>query len=482
MARNISLPDGRTLTLTGQETPEQLGALKQKLSQKFKQPEPVQAIQEPVEQRTFGEQAARTAGRGARNIAAGLSAIADVGLLLPKTLASGVELGLETAGLEGSALETFAERVRTTPALREQVVGGIDTITKGTLQPEGKVEAITDFIIEAAVPSGGISKVKDLKDAPKAIQALQSALDVQGAAARKVAGKQIVPNSEQLRKQAGRLYQQADEVGGVLTPEFTDDFIKEINKLTPQTEIGQKITGESAFSRVIERFNSIRGEPINLRAAQELDEFLGDEIDKLTELGKLKKEGRKIFEIQSTLRNMIENAETGKVAGGKEGFEALKEGRKLWSTSRKLSDIERIIERADLTDNPASAIKSGFRTLLNNPNRIKGFNKTEREAIKKAAQTGVVTDLFRTFGSRLISIVSVASGAGVGGTAAATAASLASRGAATKLQVGKANRLADLIATQGGSAVKPIRQISPRTVQAATGISTIATSRAQSKE
>ena len=151
---------------------------------------------------------------------------------------------------------------------------------------------------------------------------------------------------------------------------------------------------------------------------------------------------------------MIKDAPASSIGGGKEGFELVNQGRKLWSTSAKLSDIERIIQRAELMDNPAQGLKSGFRTMLNNPNRLRGFSKEERKAIRNAAESGVVTDLFRTFGSRLIPIATTATGGGIGSTALATAGTIASRDSATRLQLGKANVLADLIATQGKQQVK----------------------------
>lgn len=47
MAKNISLPDGRTLSLTGNETPEQLSALKEKLRTKYKTAQPAAEKKEP---------------------------------------------------------------------------------------------------------------------------------------------------------------------------------------------------------------------------------------------------------------------------------------------------------------------------------------------------------------------------------------------------------------------------------------------------
>lgn len=287
--------------------------------------------------------------------------------------------------------------------------------------------------------------------------------------------KQVVPNSEELRKQASRLFETARQKGGVLTSKFTDDFLDEVNKLKPQTEIGRLVGGEDEFSKVVDNLSNIRGEKITLEAAQELDEVIGDAIDSfVTPQGKVTKQGKKLIDVQSTLRNMIDDAGEELIEGGKEGFETLKEAKKVWATSRKLADVERIIQRAELMDNPAQGIKSGFRTLLNNPKRLRGFSKAEQEAIKNAAESGVVTDLLRTAGSRLVPIIAGTTSGGLGTTATATAASLASRGAATRVQLGKAKTLADLIAA-GGEAVEQVQKVSPNLgiSGAATGGTTI---------
>lgn len=261
------------------------------------------------------------------------------------------------------------------------------------------------------------------------------------------------PSADEIRKQASNLYKEAAQKGGTLKPEFTDKFVDAVEALKPQTKLGKMVGGKSEFSKVVDRFSKIRGNSISLDEAQELDELLGDAIDEFTEMGKLTKQGVKLRDIQSTFRNMIEDADPSLVDGGKEGFNALKDARKLWSTSRRLADVEKIIQRAELMDNPATGIKSGFRTLLNNPNRLKGFTKEEQAAIKNAAETGELTDLLRTGGSKLLSLMATAKGGPAAG-AITYAGSALSKNAATNVQMKKATDLADLIARQGKPAVK----------------------------
>lgn len=354
----------------------------------------------------------------------------------------------------------------------------------GAPQPETAGERIAGDVISAVSGTGGLVKAGQALStvAPKVSQFLTAAPKQQLAAAvgaatgagvsRETGGSEIeqlvvglgaglgagalassrkaAQTADQIRKQAGTMYKVAEEKGGILKPEFANKFVDEIQKLKPQSSVAKQFAGDSDFTKAIERLSGIKGQRITLDAANELDKLFTQEISKpayTNAIGKLTEEGKKIFEIQTIFRNMINSADETLIEGGKGGFESLKQARSLWSKSRKLADVEAIIERAALTDNPATSIKSGFRTLASNPKRLKGYSKQEVEAIKKAADTGIITDALRTVGSRLTSIISLGSGGGVGQSAAAMAASTASRNAASAMQVKRAQSVADLIAT-----------------------------------
>lgn len=268
--------------------------------------------------------------------------------------------------------------------------------------------------------------------------------------ATKLNTRTIIPNADQIRSRAGELYRSAEKSGGVLKPEFTNKFVDSVERMKPQTDIGLIVGGDDAFTKVAARIAQIRDRPMTLQGAQELDELLGDAIDGFTEMGRVTKQGKKLLDIQTTLRNMIDDADEGMISGGRQGFDAIKEARNLWSTSYRLNDIERILQRADQYDQPATAIKTGFRTLLNNPNKMRGYSSEEIKAMRKAAESGVISDLLRTAGSRLPPIITAASGGGLGATAAAAAGSMASRNMATAAQASRAGAAARKVAERSG--------------------------------
>lgn len=275
------------------------------------------------------------------------------------------------------------------------------------------------------------------------------------AASRVLTKKPLIPKAEDVKKLASMLYQKADRQGGVLSADFSADFIKKIQKLRPQTEIGIKLSGEEDYIQVIATLTKeLDGKRISLQTAQDIDEYLGSAVDKFIDQGRLTKPGKHLQDIQDIFRTSIERAKDNMVLGGKESFQTLKEARKLWSTSRKLSDIERIVQRAELMDHPATGLKTGFRTLLGNPNRLRGYSTQEVKALKKAAQTGVLIDALRTIGSKLNPIV--AFGASGSPTLAGSTylGSSISKDIATKIQMDKAQRLAEVIAGQGALSAK----------------------------
>lgn len=307
----------------------------------------------------------------------------------------------------------------------------------------------------------GLGKTKDItkpKDTLADI-AINSGVGVVGGVIGKAAGDKIanigtkkpeLVKADDIKAISGSLYQKAAEKGGVLKSDIANKFVDEIQSIAPQTELGKIIGGDSPVTKLTEKLNLFKDKPISLGAAQEVDELLGDQIDNFVDraTGGITKDGLKIQKIQNTFRKIVDSASENDIIGGKDGFASLKEGRRLWSAQARLRDIEKIITRAELTDNPATALKTGFRNLYSNPSRLRGFSDSEKELIKKAAETGVVVDMLKTMGSRLIPIGSVLTGGGLSGTALSQAGSLVSRSAATKLQLQRANKVAEEIANR----------------------------------
>lgn len=317
-----------------------------------------------------------------------------------------------------SPLETDLKKIDpNTPIKQYENVVNPEDVTKGPAYYEGQNNpAITPSVSPSDAPTIVINK-------PSA-----------------VANAAVPETSEEMGKLANASYKEAADSGGEISPQGTNKFVDQAEKVMPQTAAGKIVAGETDTTKLVARLQALRDKPLSLAEAQEIDEALSDQIDNNTTLGKVDKQGLKLQKIQGMLRDIMHNPETGDLSGSQEGFAALQQGQKYWSQMMKMRDLERIDANAKLTDNAAQAIRSGVRSLLKSPNRIKYYSPQEKAALSVASKTGIMGEALRGVGSRLTQYAAggagLASGGPVAGLAAGAAAhavSGAARSAAQKL-------------------------------------------------
>ena len=337
----------------------------------------------------------------------------------------------------------IAAAAKATSAASQPQLGWSDLFASSA-PPEAATSAENAQVAPEGQSAGGIPQTAAPADIPSAPSASPA---VTGAPATAADARNI----------ASGYYRQAELLGGELKPDFTNRFIDSAEKIAPQTEEGRIVTGDTAVTSLVDRMQGLRDHPLSLQAAQEIDEALGGLIDKETGVTGISKEGKNLLDLQTTLRGMIEKADPADVEGGTAGFDALGPARRAWSQAAKMGDVERIINRAQLTDNPATSIKSGIRTLLSNPSRVRGYTDDEIDALKDAASRGVIGGALHVFGSRLTPLIAGSigmSGGPIGGLAAAGishVAGAAMRNAASSIQAGRVQNALSVI----GSNVPP---------------------------
>jgi GH24 family phage-related lysozyme (muramidase) len=377
-------------------------------------------------------------------------------------IAGGATRGAQAVGnlAAKAALPTKAGRAATTVAKRAVPAG-----TSGYAYGFGAAE-------------GGLTQRQ--KEAEK-VAALSAALGIAAPLVIKPLSKSVLATKEKFLNNvknlsaddigvmANRAYNKANELGGTVKSKVTDSFIDKVNKASSQTGIGKAVAGENTLTKLAKRLDDFKGKKLTLNEVQEIDEALGDLIDSEFDLTGLSKQGKKLVDIQSDMRAMIsEGSDALFDSGAREGFDALKEGRRLYSRKMAMQDIERIINRANRFEQPATAIKTGFRAIADNKKKLRGFTGEEKRLIKRAAETGVVADAFKTFGSRLNPIGSFAATGDPGVALAMKAGGDVSRQAAALLQARKAGDITREISrnVQGLSPIKGIESTFP-TAQAA---------------
>jgi len=259
------------------------------------------------------------------------------------------------------------------------------------------------------------------------------------------APKQVKVNADDFRGLASTAYKTAAEKGGVWTPQVMNNILKKAGELDKQTAIGKAMSGNSPISVAKAKLAAFANKDLSLESFQELDESLGDLVDEYMENGIIKKAGLPILQLQNHIRKMVDDPAPELIKGGKEGFEALKDARKLWAKSAKLRDIERILIKADISDNPAPVIKRGFAAIFTNDGWIKSFNKEEQKLIKESATSGKMGDLLKTLESRFIPIGSIVAGGGLPAAMAGQLTNIASKGLSARSQMAKAEKVAEQI-------------------------------------
>lgn len=269
--------------------------------------------------------------------------------------------------------------------------------------------------------------------------------------------KEVVPTADEMRATSQQTYADAHAKGANFTPDFTNNIINTAKNVLPKSAFGKIANADSISSKFADELSQFKGQSMTLEDAEALDQNLSDHIESTYDpkRGGYTAEGRQLIKLQGSLRDMVENADPKHVGGGTDGLAAYRTAVKQWAASRRMSDVENIINQAQYADQPGKAIMSGFAKILKNPAKLKGYTDDEIALMQKAAKGGIGQDTLRILGSRLLPIAAIGSGGGLGADAVAQASSIAARGASQALQVKKANDVAREIAKR----MKPIAPV-----------------------
>lgn len=298
-----------------------------------------------------------------------------------------------------------------------------EPVTKATGSPYAGMAAKT--VAGVAAPFAA-SKVA--REVPGAVRSIADAIPKAAPAA---TPQSVAAAASDMQKAAGKYYAKATSRGGILNTKFTDDFVNRSIAKLPQSPASQAFSGDSESTKLLQRLENLRGQQLSLKGVQEVDEEMSDMIAKeYNAQGRLSKYGYRLQGIQDDLRQSVENAGPQHIVSGPTGFQALKDGRKAWSQAMKLRDMQKAVETAANSDNPAATLRRSLRTMLNNPRRMRAYSADEVASMKRAAQSGAVNELMSKVSARLAAEI----GAGVGAIAGGVPGAVAGAGAGLGLQ------------------------------------------------
>jgi hypothetical protein len=163
------------------------------------------------------------------------------------------------------------------------------------------------------------------------------------------------------------------------------------------------------------------------------------------------------------------DAVSGNVAGLSDDW---KEARSLWKRFRNSERLQEIVSNAEMKDNPALAVKNGFRGILSNPKKRATYSEAERAVMRQVVddtKAGSLIQRLVGYGTGLSrQVAATTAGYGVGGplgaavgSAVATKIGSMAKDAASDTALAAADRAARFSAT-GGQYALPAPAQAPR--------------------
>ena len=239
--------------------------------------------------------------------------------------------------------------------------------------------------------------------------------------------KESAPSVEKLQGAARAIYNKIDELGVTIKPKVTDGLFQRINKTVKAEGFNAKI--HPKVSGVLDELNKSIGQTLSV-----------SEVDVLRKVARGAArsidpdEARIGMIIMSKIDDTLDGLTSKSlIKGNTENVGKLyRQARDLWGRSRRSEMIEDAFEKAK---NQASGFENGlrvqFRSILNNPKKLKGFKPDEIDAMKKVVRGGQAENTLKALGkfgftegqasTMLLGSAGVAGGAAIGGPVGAVA-------------------------------------------------------------
>ncbi|MBX2989499.1 MAG: hypothetical protein KF802_16540 [Bdellovibrionaceae bacterium] len=273
------------------------------------------------------------------------------------------------------------------------------------------------------------------------------------------------PTTDELRQRASDAYKRVEQSNVVIDPNAYNGRMNQM--FTTLANEGFDPTLHPKAAVALRRMDELRQQPVTMTALENMRRIAKDAAAS-AEAGE-----RRIGKIMiGQLDDFVENlSPTNTLAGNSANVaQDIKEARTAWSQLRKSETVERLQERAGnraqqfSNSGEENALRTEFRQLAQNENKMRLFSPEEQEAIRRVARGGPIENTARWLGKWApTGVVPIGAGAGVGhllsmlmgpvGYAIPPAVGTVARSVATHLTKQNANLANELM--RGGKITPP---------------------------
>jgi hypothetical protein len=207
----------------------------------------------------------------------------------------------------------------------------------------------------------------------------------------------------QAKNVATGLYNAANASKFRLTPEFTDDFVASLDKYQPQTPAGAATASSvDPTTGLIANLKNLSQAPLdNIASIQDVDQNIQRAISaNLNDPSTV----RQMRTILRDFRDRYTNVPDAQMTGDPQGITDFNNARNAYAAYSRMNEVQRIADAADLTDNPATTIRTQVRSFLRDPDNTAGWTDAETGSLRQAGETGFLQEWLRAEGSRLVGI------------------------------------------------------------------------------
>ena len=267
--------------------------------------------------------------------------------------------------------------------------------------------------------------------------------------------KPVLKTGAELKTAAGESYDLAKQLGSTYTAkQVAQPFNKALVELRPKPIAGKVLTSEEQkLTSHLNEYTSLKTSDLTFDEVRRLDQGLTAKINANfidARTGQPDDSGRKLMILQTKLRESLDDIPDNAAN------DALRNANKLWKGQIIVGDLETVAERALMTQNPAQAMRTGYKNLYFDKDRIRGWPPEAVKLLKKAGTPGMTDEALSFVSSRLTAIILGGTG-NIGGAAGAAMAGVAGRGVRANMAARAGGKVQQAVVDNALNNLRPVK-------------------------